>query len=110
MLSLVVKNRSSLEISADILQIAQVGAIKTRIMFGANLSYAQIQGYLKQLIDQGLLLYAEDERRYYATKTGRQVLQTYREMTQTLFPKGAEGKDLSIEMSSRVPQAGGQAT
>ena len=42
-------NRNSLDIVRDILSAALVKARKTRIMYQANLSYAQVQKYLMKL-------------------------------------------------------------
>ncbi|MBI4336589.1 MAG: hypothetical protein HY683_01995, partial [Chloroflexi bacterium] len=44
--------RSSLQVVADILRI---GGTKTRMMYGANLSYAQTQKYLELLVNFQLL-------------------------------------------------------
>ena len=55
------QNRSRADITARILQIAQGGASKTKIMYGACMSYTQLKEYLSLLIDRGLLL--EDAKR-----------------------------------------------
>ncbi len=44
------QRRSSIEIIAEMLKVGENGAGKTRIMYGANMSYSQIQKYLGFLI------------------------------------------------------------
>ena len=45
--------RSSIEVIADILRLGEAG--KTEIMYSANMSYAQLQKYLKFLLQLGLI-------------------------------------------------------
>ena len=48
--------RSAIEIIADILRLLRLGeAGKTEIMYTVNLSYSQIQKYLRNLLELGLL-------------------------------------------------------
>ena len=49
------RRRSDIEIIADMLKIGENGAGKTQIMYGANMSYSQIQKYLGYLISQGYI-------------------------------------------------------
>lgn len=49
------QRRSDIEIIADMLKLGENGAGKTRIMYGANLSYSQIQKYLGFLCSQGFI-------------------------------------------------------
>ena len=49
------QRRSNIEIIADMLKIGENGVGKTRIMYGANLSYSQIQKYLGFLVGQGFI-------------------------------------------------------
>ena len=49
------QRRSNIEIIADMLKIGENGAGKTKIMYGANMSYSQIQKYLGFLISQGFI-------------------------------------------------------
>jgi predicted transcriptional regulator len=80
------KNRSRLDISAKILEVAQVGAIKTRIMYDSFLSFPQLSEYLEFLEQQGALDYVESERKYYTTKRGMDFLRGYKEPGQLLSP------------------------
>ncbi len=49
------RRRSDIEIIADMLKIGENGAGKTQIMYGANMSYSQIQKYLGYLISAGFI-------------------------------------------------------
>ncbi len=49
------QRRSDIEIIAEMLKVGENGAGKTRIMYGANLSYSQIQKYLGFLVSQGFI-------------------------------------------------------
>ena len=49
------QRRSNIEIIADMLKVGENGAGKTKIMYGANLSYTQIQKYLGFLVGQGFI-------------------------------------------------------
>ena len=49
------RRRSDIEIIADMLKVGENGAGKTKIMYGANMSYSQIQKYLGYLISQGYI-------------------------------------------------------
>ena len=69
-------NRHSLEIVRDILQIASVRTRKTRIMYQANLSYMQVQKYLHELLDTGLLIH-ESHSFYLITKKGQKFIELY---------------------------------
>ncbi|MDD2471854.1 MAG: winged helix-turn-helix domain-containing protein [Dehalococcoidales bacterium] len=47
------KRRSSLEIIADMLRLGEAG--KTEMMYSVNMSYFQLQKYLKFLLERGLI-------------------------------------------------------
>ena len=49
------QRRSDIEIIADMLEVGENGAGKTKIMYGANMSYSQIQKYLAFLVSQGFI-------------------------------------------------------
>lgn len=49
------QRRSNIEIIGEMLRIGENGAGKTKLMYSANMSYSQIQKYLKFLIAQGLI-------------------------------------------------------
>jgi len=74
-----VKNRSRNDIVSEILKIAnyESGTSKTRIMYGAYLSHAQLKDYLKMLADNDLLFYDTKSMRYKTTEVGRNFLKLY---------------------------------
>ena len=49
------QRRSNIEIISEMLRIGADGAGKTEIMYSANMSYRQLQKYLKFMISQGLI-------------------------------------------------------
>ena len=49
------QRRSNIEIISEMLRIGASGAGKTEIMYSANMSYKQIQKYLKFMMAQGLI-------------------------------------------------------
>ena len=69
--------RSSIEIIANILEIAKDGAKKTRIMYLANLSFDLLKKYLNSLIDKKLLEYDSNEGKYRTTKKGLEFLKIF---------------------------------
>ncbi len=76
------KYRSRTEIIAMMLQAASQGATKTRIMYRAYLSYAQLKEYLKLLEDGGLVNYEAGTMLYKLTEKGLTFLHTYDKMTE----------------------------
>ena len=71
-------NRCSLDIVRDMLSVASVKARKTRIMYQANLSFVQLEKYLHDLLEKGLLNYDGDSC-YAITKKGLEFLRLYDE-------------------------------
>lgn len=80
------RRRDRLYIMAEILEVALDGALKTQMMYRANLSFAQLNEYLKLLIEIKLLeITASHERRVYkTTNKGMRYLQSYREINELL--------------------------
>jgi predicted transcriptional regulator len=68
------KNRSRLDITAEILNAAGSGALKTKIMYSASLSYDQLKEYLSVLIGNGLLEHDAKKKVYKTTDKGRDFL------------------------------------
>ena len=71
------KNRSRPDIIAIILQIAEGGSRKTKIMYEAFLSFPQLKEYLELLTDNGLLELEEEEKTFYTTEKGRKFVSMY---------------------------------
>lgn len=80
------KRRDRLYIMAEILEVAIDGALKTQLMYRANLSFAQLNEYLKVLSDFKLLEVNESGERtvYKTTAKGMRYLQSYREIRDLL--------------------------
>jgi predicted transcriptional regulator len=68
------KYRSRTEIVAMMLESARSGATKTKIMYKAYLSYAQVMEYLKHLQQNDLLAYEEGTQLYRPTEKGLRFL------------------------------------
>jgi predicted transcriptional regulator len=66
--------RSRTDIVASILEAANGGVTKTKMMYHAYLSYGQLRDYLSFLMENGLLEYAKGERIYKTTKKGMVLL------------------------------------
>ena len=75
------KYRSRTDIIAMILQAAINGATKTRIMYGAYLSYAQVKEYLSFLMEKELIRYEEGSAIYKLTQKGVQLLRVYEDIS-----------------------------
>src|ERR671938_806062 len=76
--NIVMKYRSRTDIVGLILEAANGGgATKTKIMYKAFLSYAQLKEYLTFLMDNGLLQRDQGRQFYRTTEKGIRVLQMY---------------------------------
>ncbi|MDG6902803.1 MAG: hypothetical protein JRM80_12715 [Nitrososphaerota archaeon] len=71
------KYRSRTDIIAMMLRAASNGATKTRIMYGAYLSYAQVKEYLSFLLERNLITCEEGNGIYRLTEDGMRLLRTY---------------------------------
>lgn len=71
------KNRSRSDIVSQILETANGGTSKTKIMYGAFLSYAQLKDYLAVLLENGLLKYEDAKMQYRTTPKGFDFLKAY---------------------------------
>ena len=78
------KYRSRTEITAMILDTANMETTKTKIMYNAYLSYNQLKEYISILIENNLLEYLEGARTFRTTEKGLNFLKMYREMTELL--------------------------
>jgi predicted transcriptional regulator len=78
------KYRSRTEIVSMILEAANGGATKTRIMYKAFLSYAQLREYLSILVENNLIEYLEGMQTYKTTEKGLNLLKMHNEIGQLL--------------------------
>ena len=83
------KYRSRTDIVSMVLESTRGGETKTKIMYKAYLSYAQVNEYLKFLQENDLLTYEEGTRLYRVTEKGLKFLNTSDELNEliTLKPK-----------------------
>ena len=80
------KRRDKLYIIAEILQIAKDGPLKTQIMYKANLSFAQLNEYLRLMLKIRLLskLNHNGKEVYATTEKGLDFLQRHGELAEML--------------------------
>ncbi len=78
------KYRSRTEIVSMILEAANGGATKTKIMYKAFLSYAQLKEYLSVLIENNLIEYLEGSHTYKTNEKGLNFLKMHNEIAELL--------------------------
>ena len=81
------RRRSNIEIIAEMLRCGENGAGKTEIMYSVNMSYAQLQKYLKYLLTNDLVTKVEVGNpcvRYYVTKKGAELLESIENVLEIL--------------------------
>jgi len=73
------KNRSRVEIVANMLSIARSGSLKTHLMYKANLSYVMVTEYLDYLSKSGLIkrVILNGANAFQTTARGIEYLVTY---------------------------------
>ena len=71
------KYRSRTEIVGNILDAANGGATKTKIMYKAFLSYGQLREYLSILIENNLLEYIDGTHKFKTTEKGLNFLKMH---------------------------------
>ena len=77
-------NRSRTEIVGNILDAANGGVSKTKIMYIAFLSYGQLKEYLSILIENNLIEYLDGTNKFKTTEKGLNLLKMYNEMAELL--------------------------
>jgi predicted transcriptional regulator len=84
--------RGRFDIITDILDITEREKTKTPILYGANLSFKQMQEYLGLLVDLNLLSLDENNGKscYKTTDKGFRFLEKYREIQNLLNDKKIE--------------------
>jgi predicted transcriptional regulator len=71
-----------------ILEAANGGSTKTKIMYKAFLSYAQLKEYLAVLIENGLIEYEDVRQLYRTTEKGLHLLQIYNQVGELVVLNG----------------------
>jgi predicted transcriptional regulator len=79
--------RNRTDIAALILDAADGGTAKTKIMYRAFLSYAQLKEYLGVLLENGLLQYQEGEQHFKTTEKGMRFLELYNQVGEIISSK-----------------------
>jgi predicted transcriptional regulator len=89
------RRRDRLFIIAEILETAKDSALKTQIMYRANLSFTQLNEYLSFMLKTELLekVLLNERELYKATEKGMNFLQCYRELTELLKTEGDNYKN-----------------
>ena len=80
------KRRDKLAIMAEIMNISKNGALKTQIMYRANLSFAQLNDYLKFLTETKLLekTASNGKEVFKATQKGKEFLDRHNQVMDLL--------------------------
>lgn len=90
---LFMKYRSRTEITSQILTVASGGVTKTKIMYKAFLSYAQLKEYLDVLVTNGLLDYNKKDEIFKTTEKGLRFLKIYVQLSE-LAPRFSDTQRL----------------
>jgi predicted transcriptional regulator len=79
------KYRSRTEIVSNILDAANGGTTKTKIMYKAFISYNQLKEYLSILIENNLLEYIDGTHKFKTTEKGLNFLKMHNEIGELLL-------------------------
>ena len=82
------KYRSRTDIAEMILEAANGGATKTKIMYKAFLSFSQLREYLAVLEKNGLIEYEDVRQLYRTTEKGLHLLQIYNQVDELVVLNG----------------------
>ena len=77
-------NRSRTEIVSNILDAANGGVTKTKIMYITFLSFGQLKEYLSILIENNLIEYLDGTHKFKTTAKGLNLLKIHNEMAELL--------------------------
>ena len=77
-------NRSRTEIVSNILDAANGGITKTKIMYFAFLSYNQLKEYLSILIENNLIEYLDGTHKFKTTEKGLNYLKMHNQIEELL--------------------------
>lgn len=94
------RNRNRLQIAQAILHVTRNGAGKTRILYGANLSFRLLQDYLAVLVKAGLIEVKGGERKVYSTTAkGMRFLEEFDALERFVTLAAAKRNELSIMLA-----------
>ncbi|NIQ07921.1 MAG: hypothetical protein GWO20_20045 [Candidatus Korarchaeota archaeon] len=96
------KRRDKLQIMAEVLEIAAEGALKTQIMYRANLSFTQLNNYLEFMQEIEVLEKINEDNRdiYRSTEKGLEFLERYHEIAELL-----DNNDDNPKNNVKIPPA-----
>ena len=77
-------NRSRTEIVGNILDAANRGVSKTKIMYIAFLSYGQLKEYLSILIENNLIEYLDGDNKFKTTEKGLNFIKMHNQIEELL--------------------------
>jgi predicted transcriptional regulator len=86
------KYRSKSDMVGLILEAANGGATKTRIMYSAFLSFEQLKQYLAFLLERGLIEHEEITQKFRTTEKGMRVLKLQNQINEEFIPVKTEGR------------------
>ena len=80
------RRRDRLSIIAEVLEVSLEGALKTQVMYRANLSFAQLNNYLSLMLDINLLKLEKNGQKavYKTTSKGMRFLESYKQIQEML--------------------------
>ena len=81
------KYRSRTEIVSMILESANGGATKTKMMYNAFLSYNQLREYLSVLVENNLIEYLEGTKTFKTTEKGLNLLKMHNAIGELLHTR-----------------------
>ena len=101
---MVMKNRSRIDILAEILEAASNGGIrKTEFTYKVFINSEQLKEYLPTLLDRGLIKYDSKNSIYITTQKGFNLLKVYAQTDTTdLFIKKKRNRCSSISFLSTI--------
>ena len=77
-------DRSRTEIVGNILEAANGGTSKTKIVYTAILSYGQLKEYLSILIENNLIEYVDGDNKFKTTEKGLNYLKMHNQIEELL--------------------------
>jgi predicted transcriptional regulator len=86
------KYRSKSDMIGLILEAANGGATKTKIMYIAFLSFEQLKQYLAYLLERGLIEHEEITQKFRTTEKGMRVLKLQNQINEEFIPITTEGR------------------
>lgn len=78
------RKRTRIEIVAELLRLCGQPRSKTRLMYGANLSWNQTSRYLNNMLSLGLLEVHHSPTKYVITQKGANLLDRWRMFAEIL--------------------------